>query len=105
MAETPHSQCKDVGSIPGWGTKMPHATQCGLKKKKKKKGIKISFTFFCLLCKIQLVEVLDLHTWLCYIFIGSAATEQPSTNYCLKAKSAHSSSTVHKLWPFTFLNG
>ena len=101
MAETPHSRCKDVGSIPGWGTKMPHATQCSLKKKK---GIKISFTCFCLLCKIQLVEVLDLHTWLCYISIRGAATEQPSTNYCLKAKSAHCSCTVHKLWPFTFLN-
>ena len=23
-----------MGSIPGWGTKVPHATQCGKKKKK-----------------------------------------------------------------------
>ena len=26
-----------AGSIPGWGTKILHATQCGQKKKKKRK--------------------------------------------------------------------
>ena len=26
-----------AGSIPGWGTKIPHAAQCGQKEKKKKK--------------------------------------------------------------------
>ena len=27
-----------MGSIPGWGTKIPHVAQCGKKKKKKKKN-------------------------------------------------------------------
>ena len=27
----------DVGSIPGWGTKIPHAVRCGQKRKKKRK--------------------------------------------------------------------
>ena len=25
MVKTPHSQCRDMGSIPGWGTKMWHS--------------------------------------------------------------------------------
>ena len=29
-----------TGSLPGWGTKILHATQCGEKKKKKKTGEK-----------------------------------------------------------------
>ena len=29
------SNTRGVGSIPGWGTEMPHATQQGQKKKKK----------------------------------------------------------------------
>ena len=29
-----HFHCGGTGSIPGWGTKNPHATQCGQKKKK-----------------------------------------------------------------------
>ena len=28
--------CGDPGSIPGWGTKMPQAAWCSLKKKRKK---------------------------------------------------------------------
>ena len=27
MAKTPHFHCRDTGSIPGWGTKIPHAVQ------------------------------------------------------------------------------
>ena len=30
------STVDDVGSIPGWGVKIPPATQCSQKKKKKK---------------------------------------------------------------------
>ena len=40
VVKTPSFQCKGAGSIPGWGTKIPHATQHGQKKKKKKKKIK-----------------------------------------------------------------
>ena len=31
---------RDIASIPGWGTKISHATQCS-KKKKKKKTLKV----------------------------------------------------------------
>ena len=27
VVKTPHSTASGVGSIPGWGTKIPHATQ------------------------------------------------------------------------------
>ena len=33
------SNAEGVGSIPGWGTKIPHATQWGQKKKKPKETI------------------------------------------------------------------
>ena len=36
--KTPCSQYKGQGSIPGWGTKIWHASWCSQKKKKKKKG-------------------------------------------------------------------
>ena len=35
MVKNPPSNAGNVGSIPGWGTKIPHATWCGKKKKKK----------------------------------------------------------------------
>ena len=31
------SKAGDMGSIPGWGTKIPHAVQCGQKQKQKQK--------------------------------------------------------------------
>ena len=34
----------DTGSIPGQGTKIPHATQCGQKRKFKKKRKELSVT-------------------------------------------------------------
>ena len=33
VVKTPHSQCSGIGSIPGWGSKMPQE-QPKLKKKK-----------------------------------------------------------------------
>ena len=36
--KTPSFQCRDVGSIPGQGTKIPHATWGAKKLKKKKKS-------------------------------------------------------------------
>ena len=27
VVKTPHSQCSGIGSIPGWGSKMPHITE------------------------------------------------------------------------------
>ena len=33
------STAEGTGSLPGWGTKILHATQCGGKKKKKKKKL------------------------------------------------------------------
>lgn len=30
---TPHFHCHDAGSIPDWGTKIPHASHCGPKKR------------------------------------------------------------------------
>ena len=35
VVRTPCSHAKGLGSIPGWGAKMPQAMQCGQKKKKK----------------------------------------------------------------------
>ena len=35
-----------MGSIPGWGTKIPHTTRCGQKKKKEKKERKKLSYFF-----------------------------------------------------------
>ena len=37
MVENPSYNAGDAGSIPGWGTKTPHATRLGQKVKKKKK--------------------------------------------------------------------
>ena len=34
VVKTPHLQSRGMGSIPGRGTKILHATQCGQKKKK-----------------------------------------------------------------------
>ena len=34
MVKTLYFQCKGVGSIPGQGTKIPHAVGCGQKGKK-----------------------------------------------------------------------
>ena len=28
VVKTPSSNAEDVGSIPGWGTNIPHATRC-----------------------------------------------------------------------------
>ena len=44
MAKTSHSQCRDAGSSPVWGTQIPHAGLIianlkNLKKKKKKRTI------------------------------------------------------------------
>ena len=36
VVKTPHSQCRGAGLIPGQGTKIPHASQRGQKKKKRK---------------------------------------------------------------------
>ena len=36
MVKDPHFQCRGVGSIPGWGTKIPHARWYSRKKKRKK---------------------------------------------------------------------
>ena len=35
MFKTSPSSAGGMGSIPGWGTKIPHASQCGQKKGKK----------------------------------------------------------------------
>ena len=32
---------KDTGSTPGWGTKIPQATQCGQKKKKRERNVSL----------------------------------------------------------------
>ena len=37
------STARDVGSIPGWGTKIPHAMWCSQKVKKKKKKEEMDF--------------------------------------------------------------
>ena len=34
VVKTPHFQCRGMGSIPGWGTKISHAVRVGKKKKK-----------------------------------------------------------------------
>jgi len=39
MSKTSPSSAGGVGSIPGQGTKIPHASQCGQKKKKKKPAL------------------------------------------------------------------
>ena len=36
VIKTPHFQCRGMGSIPGWGTKIPRASAARPKKKKKK---------------------------------------------------------------------
>ena len=35
VVRTQHFHCQGLGSIPGQGTKIPQASQCGQKKKKK----------------------------------------------------------------------
>ena len=43
MVKTLHFQCRGHGfSIPGWGTKIPYASQCSRKIKKQKVHIKLS---------------------------------------------------------------
>ena len=37
VVKTLHFHCRGKGSIPGWGTKIPHATPHGQKKERKKK--------------------------------------------------------------------
>ena len=37
MVNTLPSNAGGVGSVPGWGTKIPHTVGCGQKLKKKKK--------------------------------------------------------------------
>ena len=37
------SLLRGLGSIPGWGTKIPQVTQCSQKKKKKSKFLKLAF--------------------------------------------------------------
>ena len=39
VVKTLPSNAGGVGSIPGWGTKIPHAVGCGQKLKKKKKEL------------------------------------------------------------------
>ena len=50
MVKTPHSQCRGMGLAPGWETKILHATQCGLKKKKiqQKTEEGTTVSFWCL---------------------------------------------------------
>lgn len=36
MVKTLSFNADGIGSIPGWGTRIPHAAQCGQKKKKKR---------------------------------------------------------------------
>ena len=38
VGKTPLFQCRGMGSVPGWGTKIPQATWYSQKKKKKKEG-------------------------------------------------------------------
>ena len=45
MIKTLLSNADGAGSIPGWGTKIPHATQHGKKKKKEREGEKMSFKY------------------------------------------------------------
>ena len=40
VVRTQRFHCHGLGSIPGWGTKIPEAAQNGQKKKKKRKEIK-----------------------------------------------------------------
>ena len=35
-----------LGAIPGWGTKNPQATKCGLKKKKKKRYVNMKKKYY-----------------------------------------------------------
>ena len=37
VVRTRHSHCRIPGLIPGWGTKIPQATRCGQKKKKRER--------------------------------------------------------------------
>ena len=38
MVENLPANAGDTGSIPGWGTKIPHAAQCGQQRKKREKN-------------------------------------------------------------------
>ena len=38
VVKTLHSQCRGTGSIPGEGIKIPQASWCGLRERKKTKG-------------------------------------------------------------------
>ena len=40
MVRIPGFHCCGLGSVPGWGTEILQAVQCGQKKKKKKKVFK-----------------------------------------------------------------
>ena len=40
------SNARGLGSIPGWGTKIPHAARCGQENIKKKKKENVGYTPF-----------------------------------------------------------
>ena len=42
MIKNPPSNAGDVGSIPGLGTRIPHAVRCGQETKKEKKDLNIN---------------------------------------------------------------
>ena len=39
LVKTPCSQCRGMGSIPGWRTKIPHALWCGQNKQTNKQKL------------------------------------------------------------------
>ena len=55
MVRTPSFHCRGLGSIPGWGTKIPQAEWCGQEKKKKK---------ICSSVTLTTLQMLNGHMWL-----------------------------------------
>ena len=47
MAKTPTSNARSMNLIPGWGTKIAHASQCGQKTNYLKKIVKMVNFIFC----------------------------------------------------------
>ena len=53
VVKTLPSNTGDMGSIPGWGTKIPHAVGCG-QKLKKKKDMKMAYKH---------TKICSIHSW------------------------------------------
>ena len=80
------SNAGGTGSIPGWGTKIPHPTCCGLKNKKKPKIFSmLKKGFFCFLIEAPL----HLRVFMTFSFWRPQEVTIPNKRYLPKETPSH----------------